>query len=86
MPEDEMEQLMEGQIKVNDVIAWAQDQPLLEVLEYAIGLEAGVYDLYSRLKDIYKDSPSAQNVYATLAKEEKYHLDRFTGLLEKHTG
>lgn len=84
MSADDMDQLMEGQVKVNDVIAWAMDRPVMDVLEYAIGLEAGVYDLYSRLRGMHQASPDIYQIFDTLAKEEKQHLDRFTELLEKY--
>lgn len=84
MSTNDVDQLMEGQVRVNDVIAWAMDRPVMDVLEYAIGLEAGVYDLYSRLRRMHESSPDIREIFDTLAKEEKQHLDRFTQLLEKY--
>lgn len=81
---NDMDQLMEGQMKVSDVINWAVDQPVMDVLEYAIGLEAGAYDLYSRLRQMHEQTGDIRDIFATLAKEEKQHLDRFTELLEKY--
>ncbi|NIM16952.1 MAG: hypothetical protein GTO45_33710 [Candidatus Aminicenantes bacterium] len=82
LSEDEMEQLMEGQMKLNDVLAWARKQDLKRVLEFAIALEAKLYDLYFRMKGKYKEL-AMNKVYSTLEAEEKQHIDLFTDLLEK---
>jgi len=79
---EELQQLMEGQLRISDVVAWAKVQPLENVLEYAIGLEAGVYDLYMRLADRFRMQPLIYKIYMELAYEEKDHLDKFTRLLE----
>jgi rubrerythrin len=83
LPEGEMEQLMEGQMKLNDVLAWTRKSPLKEVLEYSLTLEAKLYDLYFRLERKHLE-PTINNIYAALATEEKSHLDLFTDLLAKH--
>jgi len=84
IPQDEMEQLMEGEMKLQEVVKWAHRHTLQEVLEYAIGLEAKLYDLYFRLK---KKNPTGDlnKIYSTLASEEKQHIDYFIDLLEKNT-
>lgn len=82
---NEMEQLMEGQMKIETVIAWAEEHTLVEVLEFAIALEAKLYDLYFRMQEKYTE-PAVNKIYARLAKEEKQHLDRFLELLEKNLG
>jgi rhodanese-related sulfurtransferase/rubrerythrin len=83
MSKDETELFMEGQLKVSEVIDWAKGRPLIEILEYCMGLEATVYDLYSRLGAQYSSDSPEKKIYNELAKEEKHHLDRFTQLLEK---
>jgi len=85
VPENDMEQLMEGRMKLGEVVAWARERSVNEVLEYAIGLEAVLYDLYVRMKEKYK-TPPAHTVYSKLAVEEKQHLDMFSDLLEKRLG
>lgn len=82
LSKDELNQLMEGQVKLGEVLAWAKTHTLTEVLEYAIALETKLYDLYSRMKLKYTDPP-ANKIYASLASEEKNHLDLFIDLLEK---
>ncbi len=82
MADTELEQLVEGEMKLGAVLAWAKEHPLVEVLEFSLGLEAKLYDLYFRMKEKYPEPP-AHTVYAQLAKEEKKHLDLFTDLLEK---
>jgi sulfur-carrier protein adenylyltransferase/sulfurtransferase len=80
---DETELIMEGQLKVSEVLAWAQNSSLKDILAYCMGLEASVYDLYSRLAAQYDKTSPTHKIYDELAKEEKRHLDRFTELLEK---
>ena len=82
IPQNELEQLMEGQMKLGEILAWARQHPLPEVLEYAIALEAKLYDLYFRLKGKNSD-PTINTIYSTLAAEEKQHIELFTDLLEK---
>ena len=82
LSDDEMEQLMEGQMKLGRVLSWAKEHSMTEVLEFAIALEAKLYDLYFRMKQKFKE-PAVNKVYFTLAAEEKNHLDLFTDLLEK---
>jgi len=83
LSDDDMEQLMEGQMKIGEVLAWARERELKETLEFAITLEAKLYDLYFRMKEKYK-KPEENKIFSTLADEEKNHLDLFTDLLEKH--
>jgi rhodanese-related sulfurtransferase/rubrerythrin len=80
---EEGEQLMEGQLKLAEVLAWAQGRPLQEVLAHSIALEAQLYDLYFRLKDKYKEG-NLHQVFSTLATEEKKHLDQFSHLLDQN--
>ncbi|MGD2087385.1 MAG: rhodanese-like domain-containing protein [Candidatus Aminicenantes bacterium] len=84
LSENEMEQLMEGQMKLGEVLAWARQHSLNHVLEYSISLEAKLYDLYFRMKEKYTE-PTANKIYSKLAAEEKNHLDVFTDLLENNT-
>lgn len=84
LSEDEMEQLMEGQMKLGQVLAWARDRDTKHVLEFSIGLEAKLYDLYFRMKKKHTE-PRLHRIYATLADEEKRHIDLFTELLESMT-
>lgn len=84
LSESEMDQLIEGQMKLGEVLAWARQRPLIEVLEYAISLEAKLYDLYTRMKR-KPTIPAEIKVYSMLAIEEKNHLDVFTNLLEKRS-
>jgi len=81
LSENEMEQLMEGQMKLGEVLAWARQHSLREILEYSISLEAKLYDLYFRMKEKYVE-PIVNKIYSTLATEEKNHLDVFTDLLD----
>ena len=84
LSENEMEQLMEGQMKLGEVLAWARQHSLREILEYSISLEAKLYDLYFRMKEKYAE-PTVNKIYSTLAAEEKNHLDLFTDLLENRS-
>lgn len=84
LSENEMEQLMEGQMKLGAVLAWARQHTLNQVLEYSISLEAKLYDLYFRMKEKYTE-PTVNKIYSKLAAEEKNHLDVFTNLLENRS-
>lgn len=84
LPENEMEQLMAGQTKLGQALAWARQHSLREVLEYSISLEAKLYDLYFRMKGKHTE-PTVNKIYSTLAAEEKNHLDVFIDLLD-HRG
>ncbi|MCP5109191.1 MAG: hypothetical protein GY950_37770 [bacterium] len=82
LPGNKMEQLMEGQLRTEEVLAWARRHSPAEVLDFAIAMEAKLYDLYMRMEKKYPE-PTVNKVYSTLAEEEKKHLDLFTSLLEK---
>lgn len=79
----ETDQLMEGQMRLQEVLKWAEGRPLRDVLEYSIALEARLFDLYFRLKDRFKQG-SLREVFSALEAEEKTHLDRFAALLEQN--
>lgn len=84
MPADHLEHILEGQMKLGEMLEWVNGRPMLEVLEYAIALEAKLYDLYHRMKEKYKDVPTVYKLYSQLAEEEHQHLELFIDLLEEH--
>lgn len=74
--------IMEGGIKVSEALEWAGNKNTKEILEFVIALEANAYDLYIKMgRKFEKDS--AKKIFSLLSQEEKKHLERMTGLLEK---
>ncbi len=72
---------MEGGMKINETVQWAEGRAVSEILELAIALETNSYDLYIKMSQKMTD-PGAQEVFARLAVDEKRHLERIALLLE----
>lgn len=81
MPEKPDTDVMEGGMKVQEALEWAQGKGLIEVLELSISLETNAYDLYIKMSRHFDDA-HAQNVFNALSREEKKHLDRLTAQLD----
>jgi rubrerythrin len=79
---DDLGDVMEGGMSVSEGIDWVKRQGLHAALELSVSLEANSYDLYIKMSRSMKDE-HAQNVFKTLVTEEKYHLEKLAGLLEK---
>ena len=72
--------VMEGGIRTGEAISWARSRPLHEILEFAIALEAQLYDLYVRLQQrVQKDQ---HDIFSILAEDEKKHLEKLVVLFE----
>jgi rubrerythrin len=74
--------VMEGGIRVSEVLKWAKGKKVKEILELSISSETNAYDLYIKMERQMKDSRSGQ-VFQVLSKEEKQHLERLSSLLER---
>jgi rhodanese-related sulfurtransferase/rubrerythrin len=81
LPEDEVGEVVEGGLRLSEAIAWARRKPVAEVLQFAITLEAQLYDLYWRFKGRLQEE-KAKDTVRRIAEEEKKHLERLTRLLE----
>lgn len=79
---DNLGDLMEGGMSVSEGIDWVKRRGLHEALELSISLESNSYDLYIKMSRITEDE-RAQNVFKTLVKEEKHHLDKLAELLDR---
>ena len=74
-------EFMEGGVRVDESLLWARDKDVTSILEFAISLETNSYDLYIKMGRRFEDD--AREVFSLLAAEEKKHLERLAGLLEK---
>jgi len=74
-------EFMEGGIRLDEALLWARDKDLRAILEFAISLETNAYDLYIKMGRRFEGD--ARKVFSLLADEEKRHLERLAGLLEK---
>ena len=73
--------IMEGGIKVDEALLWAQGKDVIAILEFSILLETNAFDLYLKMER--KLEGDAKKVFLLLAEEEKKHLERLAALLEK---
>jgi rubrerythrin len=80
LPSDRAD-IMEGGIKVSEALRWARGKDVTAILEFAIALETNAYDLYLKMERRLEGD--AKKVFLLLAEEEKAHLGRLAGLLEK---
>jgi rhodanese-related sulfurtransferase/rubrerythrin len=78
----DMEVLMEGQMKLREVIEWSRHASVYEIIDFSLSQEAKLYDLYMRMLAKH----STGNTYfllSFLASAEKMHLDLFSKIMEK---
>jgi rubrerythrin len=81
LSEDGVGSVMEGGMKTGEAISWTRSRPIHEILEFAIALEAQLYDLYMRLKQRVKQGDQ-HTVFSITAEEEKKHLEKLVELFE----
>ncbi len=79
------ELVVEGGLKLNELISFLEGKKDIDVLEYSLALEAQLYDLYLRLK-LETENPRTLEVIDTLAGEEKKHIDMLMELHEELSG
>jgi len=73
--------VMEGGMRLSEVLQWAKGKGVTEILELSISSETNSYDLYIKLERQMEDQRSAQ-VFHALSGEEKQHLERISSLFE----
>jgi rubrerythrin len=73
--------VMEGGMRLSEVLPWANGKSVTEILEFSVSSETNAYDLYVKMERQMKDQRSAQ-VFHVLSGEEKQHLERLSSLLE----
>ena len=71
---------MEGGVSLTKVLAWAEGQKPIDVLEFSVAMEVNTYDLYLRVGQRL-EARESRDVLLSLAHEEKAHLDRLTEAL-----
>jgi rubrerythrin len=74
---------MEGGMKLDDALAWAEGKGAGEMLELSMSLETGSYDRYLTMQERITDERSLK-IFSALADEEKHHLEKLTGLFERN--
>jgi len=79
---DDIDNFIEGGLKLPDILAWAEGRPLNEIIDYSIGLEAQLFDVYTKILGEARDS-DMRLVLTRLANEEKQHLNRFIRFYEE---
>jgi rubrerythrin len=76
------EEIMDGGVKVDKALEWAQRKNLNDILDYSISLETNSYDLYIKMER-RMDRDEEKRIFRMLSEEEKGHLRRLATLLEK---
>lgn len=81
-PDGKRGDVMEGGMRVDEALQWAKGKKTGEILELSLSLETNSYDLYLNMAHRMNDQRSAQ-VFRTLSREEKRHLEQLDSLLER---
>jgi sulfur-carrier protein adenylyltransferase/sulfurtransferase len=68
---------MESGTSITRVLAWAEGQKAIDVLEFSVAMEVNSYDLYLKMAQRVDDTTS-KDILLRLAREEKTHLDGLT--------
>jgi rubrerythrin len=74
--------IIEGGVNMEEILSWAKDKPVRKILTASIALEANAYDRYLKMVDISEDE-DAKEVFRTIAREEKNHLDKLSQLMDQ---
>lgn len=78
---NEISTVIESGMDLYNAINWFMNRPVKEVLEYAMGMEAQLYDLYLRLGKM-NDAAESRSFFEFMASEEKDHLNYLTKIME----
>lgn len=81
----DLEGYMESGMHLSDALSWVRGKGMVETLEYSIHIETNSYDLYLKMLR-ETEGREGEEVFRTLAEEEKRHLDKLTGLMEEREG
>ena len=74
--------LLEGGADMDSTLKWAEGRPIEELLEVTLALETNAYDRYLKMMNLVDDE-KAIDLFRTLSREEKGHLDRLTALMNE---
>lgn len=80
---EELNEVMEGGMRITEALDWARGKEIRDIIDYSIALETNSYDLYLKMERDTENA-EAKKVFGALAEEEKKHLERFTGLLDRY--
>lgn len=78
----EPEMFLEGGAPLRETLAWAREKTVVEILEFAIAMEANAWDRYIKMGRAVSDERSRE-VFLALSTEEQNHLERMTSLLDR---
>jgi rubrerythrin len=73
---------LEGGILLREALEWVRGKDLRDALDLSISLEANAADLYIKMERKMED-PRVKRVFQTIVAQERTHLKRLSGLLEK---
>jgi rhodanese-related sulfurtransferase/rubrerythrin len=76
------EKIMEGGMRLDDALAWAEGKKTKDILELSISLETASYDRYLIMQEKTTGELSLK-IFKSLAGEEKKHLRKLVELFEK---
>lgn len=79
---DDIDAVLEGGLRLSQVLEWSRGKSIQEILEHAIAQEALLYDIYTKILGS-TGSAEMKPVITRLANEEKQHLNRFIRYLEE---
>jgi len=79
--QSEVDQLMEGGVKIQEALDWASAKAEKDIVEFAMALEANAYDRYLTMRRMF-DSEDSKRVFNSLSEAEKQHLERLTEAFE----
>jgi len=71
------DRFLEGGVRLDDALEWADGKAAIDVLELSIALETTAYDRYLLMEDQVEDAKS-KRVFNLLSLEEKRHLRSMT--------
>ena len=81
-PDLQAERYIEGGLRLEEAILWAEGKQMADILDMSITLEANAYDRYLFMKQEIKDA-RAKEVFNVLSNEEKHHLERLSELFDR---
>jgi rubrerythrin len=77
-----IDDLMEGNVKVSEALAWVRGKETRDLLELSMALEIDSYDRYIKMSRTVPGE-QAKKVFERLVAEEKEHLARMADLLDR---
>lgn len=77
-----VEKIMEGGLKLEDALRWAEKSSHADIVDYALAMELNAYDQYLYLQRNATD-PNSQRLFEVMADEERHHLRSLGELLGK---